>query len=310
MDAYLTTGTELATLLPWCATTLGPVAVLSEHSKPHGGHESSTYRLQSATGLCYLKVHQSRAHWHNEVHAYTHWAHAFGNQAPHLLAVHDVEPLALVISEVSGQIVEATQLSLTQECAVWRAAGDALVALHHLASGPGFGPCLRDGSYAGSAVAAEVYVAAKLSRQIERAVTGGYLHSGELPLLESALAHVSVFAGEDPIPCHRDYCAANWLVDPDGKWCGVIDFEFSQWDLWVADFCRDPDWSWVRRPDLIEAFFEGYGRTLTACEAQQLFIARVEYALGAIVWGRDNAFFGFAREGHAALAHLASQPLI
>jgi hypothetical protein len=80
--------------------------------------------------------------------------------------------------------------------------------------------------------------------------------------------------------------------------------------LWVADFCRDPDWSWVRRPDLIEAFFEGYGRTLTACEAQQLFIARVEYALGAIVWGRDNAFFGFAREGHAALAHLASQPLI
>jgi len=302
-------GDDLATLLPWCAAAIGAVTVLSVQSKQHGGHESSTYRLQSATGFCYLKVHRSRTHWHNEVHAYTHWARAFGNQAPRLLAVHDTEPLALVISEVTGQIVETAQLSLTQARSVWRDAGAALVALHDLEIGPGFGPCFRGDPCADGGAAAE-YIEAKLKQQIERAVAGSYLHAGELPLLEAALAHVSVFAGEHPVPCHRDYCTANWLVNPDGRWCGVIDFEFAYWDVRVADFCRDPEWTWMRRPDLVDAYFDGYGRPSTPHKAQQLFVARAEYALGAILWGCDHAFFGFAREGHTALAFLASQPLI
>lgn len=311
MHPRLTDSHALSTLLAWCAANLGPVHVLSEHSRQHGGHESATYRLHSGAGFHYLKVHQSCVHWHNEAHAYAHWARAFDDRAPRLVAVHDVEPLALIISEVPGEIVETARLSLAQGRAAWRAAGVALVALHHLTTGSCFGPCRRDGSCAGGAsITAEAYVAEKLERQIARAVTGGYLHAGELPLLEAALANTAVFAGEQPIPCHRDYCAANWLVNADGEWSGVIDFEFAHWDVRVADFSRDPDWSWMRRPDLAEAFYEGYDHTVAPVATKQLFIARVEYALGAIVWGRDHAFFGFEAEGHAALAQLASHPLI
>ena len=85
----------------------------------------------------------------------------------------------------------------------------------------------------------------------------------------------------------------------------MIDFEFAYWDVRVADFSRDPDWGWIHRPDLVEAFFQGYGRSLTPREEQQLLVARADYALSAILWGRDNAFFGFEREGREALAHLA-----
>jgi aminoglycoside phosphotransferase (APT) family kinase protein len=301
-----TPNTDMAEAIAWCASVLGPVEVLSDDSRAHGGHESSTCRLRAPAGVCYLKVHHTPAHWHNEVHAYERWAGAFGDLAPTLLAVRDRAPLALIISELPGQIVETMALSPRQERAIWRAAGAALVALHDLGPGEGFGPCRRDGACAETFPrdAAET-VALRLGREIKRAVQGGTLSDRELATVQAAFERVSAFEGEPPLPCHRDYCAANWLASPQGTWSGVIDFEFAHWDVRVADFSRDPNWSWIHRPDLVEAFFQGYGRPLTPAEEQQLLVARAEYALGAILWGRDHAFYGFEQEGRDALVHLA-----
>jgi aminoglycoside phosphotransferase len=299
---------EMAEAVAWCASIWGPVEILSDDSKAHGGHESSTCRLRAPGGICYLKVHHTPAHWHNEVHAYERWAGAFGDLAPKLLAVHDQAPLALVVSELPGQIVETMPLSVPQQRAIWRAAGAALAPLHDLGPGECFGPCRRDGTCVeASPQDAALAVFLRLSREIDRAVQGGYLSDRELVTIQAACERVSVFEGEPPLPCHRDYCAANWLASPQGTWAGVIDFEFAHWDVRVADFSRDPDWSWIHRPDLVEAFFEGYGRPLTPVEEQQLLVARAEYALGAILWGRDHAFYGFEQEGRDALAHLAPQ---
>jgi aminoglycoside phosphotransferase len=297
--------TSMDKAVAWCASVLGPVEVMTDHSKAHGGHESWTRRLLASMGFCYLKVHRTRSHWNNEVHAYERWARAFGDSAPRLLAVRDEEPLALVISELPGQVVEHAGLPSAQERAVWRAAGAALVALHELETGECFGPCRRDGTPAQPCVHdARGYVSRQLGGQIDRAVRGRYVDDDELATLHAACERVPAFDGERAIPCHRDYCAANWLVSEQRTWAGVIDFEFAHWDVRVADFSRDPDWSWVLRPDLVDAFLEGYGRALTPIEEQQLLVARADYALGAILWGRDHAFHGFEREGHAALAHL------
>ena len=145
----LVSKSEMDKTLDWCTSILGPVEVMSDHSKAHGGHESSTCRFHAPIGFCYLKVHQSRFHWNNEVHAYERWVHSFGDFAPKLLAVRDEEPLALIVSELPGQIVENVQMSPSQEQTVWRAAGAALAALHDLGTGEFFGPCLRDGTFAG-----------------------------------------------------------------------------------------------------------------------------------------------------------------
>lgn len=299
---------EFQKALDWCAAVLGPITVMSDHSKVHGGHASSTCRLRTSAGFCYLKVHQSQSHWNNEVCAYERWADAFGGLAPRLLAARDQAPLALVVGEVPGQIVENGQFSVSQERAIWRMAGAALIALHSRECGTRFGPCLRDGGCAEAAESSAVeHVSARFGGQIEHAICAGYVDATEQAVLCAAHALTPAFACERPIPCHRDYCPANWLVNAMGALTGVIDFEFSLWDVRVADFSRDPNWAWVRRPDLVTAFFEGYGWSPTATQEQQLIVAHAEYALGAIIWGRENAFFGFEREGREAISRLAVQ---
>jgi Ser/Thr protein kinase RdoA (MazF antagonist) len=215
--------------------------------------------------------------------------------------------MAFVVSELPGHIVERTPMPPAQGRDVWRAAGAALAPLHDLGPGEFFGPCLRDGTPAEDHPHdAREHVAERFSSQIESAVRGEYVNERELATIRAACALVQAFEGERPIPCHRDYCAANWLVGDEGTWAGVIDFEFAHWDVRVADLTRDPDWAWVYRPDLCEAFLEGYGRSFTPAEEQQLLVAHAEYALSAILWGRDNAFYGFEREGRDALARLAT----
>ncbi len=294
----------------WCISVLGPVEVDADASKEHGGHESSTRRLRTAGGFCYLKLHRVAAAWHNEVHAYERWAGAFGPFAPRLLAVRDEPPLALVVSELPGQIVEDLPLDSEIERSIWRAAGAALPALHNLGPGECFGPCRRDGTCAEEHPQdAREYISQRFGSLIEKAVQGGYINDAELATVQAAYTLIPAFEGERPTPCHRDYCAANWLVSPEGAWSGIIDFEFAYWDVRAADFTRDPNWAWIRRPDLYQAFLEGYaaqgGSPFTPTVEQQLLVGHAEYALGAIVWGRDFAFYGFEQEGRDSLTHLA-----
>ena len=297
----------LVRALAWCESVLGPITLLSDHSKAHGGHESLTRRIQTGEGIAYLKVHDNELYWQREVHAYEQWVPVFGEYAPRLLAVGDKDPLALVISELPGRILETVSLSPATEQAIWRRAGAALSALHALGPGERFGTPRRDGGMNADCLsAAEQYVRQRFGALITGAKRAGYLSPAELATVEAAWERVPFFTGERPFPCHRDYCAANWLVDTHNQWCGVIDFEFAHWDVRVADFSRDPHWNWIHRPDLPAAFGEGYGRVFTDAEEQQLLVARAEYAVGAIMWGNEHAFYGFAREGHEALAHLAS----
>jgi aminoglycoside phosphotransferase len=291
--------------MAWCVSWLGPIRVLSDQSKTHGGHDSSTYRLQTSIGFCYLKVHQSQAHWQNEVHAYERWAAAFGDFAPRLLAVRDEAPLALVMTELPGGVMEGLKLPPSQERAIWQAAGAGLLSLHNLGPGDYFGPPSRDGRHVElfPEDACE-YISQRFGRQIEYAIGDGYVNEDELAVIQAAYDLIPAFAGERPFPCHRDYCAANWLVSPDEAWTGVIDFEFAQWDVRAADFSRDPHWNWIHRPDLLAAFFAGYGQLPAPKEEQQLIVARAEYALDAIIWGRDHAFYGFEQEGREALVYL------
>lgn len=292
-------------LLKWCASVLGPVEVASDHSKSHPGELAATWRLRMGSGCCYLKTHRAPSYWEAEVHAYERWTSAFGCFAPRLLAVREEEPRALVVAELPGKCLEDTQLPVAQKRAVWHAAGQSLAALHNLAAGEYFGPCRRDGTPAEHPICdPEQHVSSCLEDRLDRGVRVGCLSDEELAIVRAALDLVPSFEGEPPVPCHRDYCPANWLVTGDGVWAGVADFEFARWDVRVTDFARYPDWDWISHPDLAEAFFAGYGRSFGPKDEQQRLVAHVQYALDAIVWGSDNAYHGFAKDGRQALQHL------
>ena len=212
----------------------------------------------------------------------------------------------MLVSELPGSSMEKVELSPLQEQGVWQAAGRALAGLHAFAVGECFGPCGRDGACSGAPVRdAKEYVTTELECWTEKGRRAGYLHDDELAVIRTAHSLAPVFGDEHPLPCHRDYGPANWVVSGDGVWAGVIDFEFAYWDVRVADFSRYPNWEWMTRPDLLAAFFDGYGRCLTPAEEQQRFVAHVQYALSAIVWGCEHAFYGFAAEGRQAFKHLA-----
>ena len=299
----MTQGDEV---LEWARREIDGAERVSDHSRTHGGHESSTRRIKTSECYAYLKTHSSRSHWEAEVHGYEQWAHVFGENAPRLLAVKSSEPYALIITELRGSILEDMELEPDRERSVWRAAGAALPPLHDLPSGSHFGGTDRFGVCAGDAASDPIVcLTNRYTEQIEQASRAGYLSDDELKTVHAARELIPSFSGERPTACHRDYCAANWLVDDQGAWAGVIDFEFSRWDLRVADFTRDAHWSWIRRPELVEAFFEGYGRRPTGEEEKQMLVAHTEYALGAIVWGHENAFYGFEQEGRDALLHLS-----
>jgi Phosphotransferase enzyme family len=297
--------TLLEEVLGWCASVLGPVEVVSDDTRDHPGKRVSACRLRAASGEYYLKLHQDPVHWNYETHGYEQWAPAFGVFAPRLLAVREETPLALLISGLPGMILDEVKLPPAQERTVWRAAGQALTALHGLAVGDYFGPCRRDGAPAGTPITeARAYISAEFENWLERGRRISSLTDDELAIVSAVRNLIPAFAGERPVPCHRDYGPANWLVTADGAWAGVIDFEFAYWEVRVADFTRYPNWEWLNRPDLIDAFFEAYGRAFTPEEEQQRLVGHTLYALGALVWGQESAYYGFAAEGRQALRRL------
>ena len=289
--------------LDWCMSIMGACQLVYGDTRFHG--RTAVCRLQTPSGYCYVKVYRQKSSWEREVHAYEQWVPAFANAAPRLLAIRDEEPFSLLVSELPGRITEKVKLPAQQERMVWHAAGRALAGLHDFAMGEFFGPCRRDGACVGTPMNdAMEYISIGFEPWMDSGVRAGYLSDDELAIIRTAQDLVPAFAGERPVPCHRDYCPANWLVTGDGVWVGVIDFEFAYWDVRVADFSRYPEWEWIGRPGLLEAFFEGYGRVLTPEEEQQLLVAHTQYALSAIVWGCEHSFHGFAEEGRQALAHL------
>lgn len=298
-------------ILQWCASVFGTIEVISDHSQEHAGHRATALRLRTPAQVCYLKIHRDPLLWESEVHGYAQWAPAFGDFAPQLLAVKDEEPLALVISELPGKILEEMALSVSQERQIWQSAGQALAGLHNLASGEFFGLCRRDGTRAGPLIIdAREYLLIELEDWIERGQRGGFLSANELAILRAARELIPAFEGERPVPSHRDYCPANWLVSSGGAWTGVIDFEFSRWDVRSTDLTRFPNWEWKNRLDLMEAFFAGYSHAFTPEEEQQRVFSQALYAIGAIAWGEENSYHIFAEEGRQALKHLKRNTLL
>ena len=296
---------SLHDILGWCASAVGECEVLTTDGSVHD--RTAVHRLRTPSAVCYyVKMHRRRSFWETEVHAYEQWAPAFGSLVPRLIAVREEEPLALLLSELPGRSMQTLPLDEHQERMVWRAAGRALTGLHQLALGKHFGPCQRDGAPIGTPISdASAYISAELERETLRGVRAGYLDDDELAVIHAARPLLAAFAGERPVPCHRDYGPVNWLVSDDRAWAGTMDFEFAHWDVRVADFSRYPDWEWMSRPELLDAFFDGYGRPLTVEEEKQCLVARVLYALGAITWGREHSNHGFESEGRQALRHLA-----
>jgi Ser/Thr protein kinase RdoA (MazF antagonist) len=229
---------------------LGSCELLEDSSWQH--HMSTVLRLRDASGAeWFLKCHRDRERYDTELMAYRTWVAALAGGAPRLRAF-DESLQAMIVSALPGQPASwpAPQpgkpgTERTRERAIHREAGEILRRLHD----------------AQPAIAWPDFVAEKIAQfdGLRPAVTA-LLARRQLDAARTEIAKLINIPAPLRVPCHRDYTPRNWLVHGGAVY--VFDFEWSGLDAWVADLARLHLGIWPTRPDLREAFLQGYGRRL------------------------------------------------
>jgi Ser/Thr protein kinase RdoA (MazF antagonist) len=261
-----------------------PLVVHGDHSWPH--RESSVVEVRDAEGtpLIVKQVRNPDA-FEREVRALREWAPQLGEgMAPRLLAAIP-DRSVLVMERLPG---EAGAASTAPE---FRQAG-RLVSRLHAAE-----PTTADADYPARAW----HGVERWTHQVPGVVDATELDfvRGEVRLLESMPA---VHNG----PIHNDNQPRNWLTDSAGT-VRVIDFGRAKRDALLRDFERMQHEEWRGRADLREAFFEGYGRTLSDVEERTLSCIGAVAALTTGLWSRAHGDEGFEQHGWRTLEFLRGE---
>ena len=106
------------------------------------------------------------------------------------------------------------------------------------------------------------------------------------------------------VPTHGDAQPRNFLWDPGSRQAALIDFERAEPGLAVRDLVRLEYGAWDGKPDLRDAFLDGYGRALTADEEPALRDLAALDAVSAIQWGSANNDTDIMTRGYRTLARL------
>ena len=243
-------------------------------------------RVTTANGEKFvIKQHGSRVKHDREVYAYRHWTRALGSSAPELVAV-DAPAMIVITTAFPGQPYPGEGTA-----AIFRQAG-ALLRCFHDAGPPSelvwFHDWLQDRARYWTSQAKTL-----LSDADAGAVASHLAALGEAPVLRGG-------------PCHLDFQPRNWLVSQSGD-VSLIDFEHSRIDLSARDFVRLRFRVWASRPDLRDAFFDGYGRPLTEAEDELVWHLGALDALTALARGHQTGDQELTASGLATLQQLGDR---
>jgi len=244
------------------ARLLGPCELIANLAE-------AVIRVETASGAEFVvKQHLNRTLHEREVHAYRHWTTALGPSAPVLVAVDDA---AMIIAASALPGASPNPSDLTAD--VYRQAG-ALLRRFHEADPPAAMPGYRD--WLRERAAHWASRAAPLLTPDDRAIIRDHL---------AAVGQPDIPSGG---PGHLDFQPRNWLIGPPGD-VSVIDFEHARIDLPARDLVRLRFRTWPGRPDLRDAFLEGYGRSLSPAEDRLTWHLGALDALTALARGYENA---------------------
>lgn len=279
-----------STALAYAARVLGPCDVVKDHSWEH--QWASVVQLRDRTGReWFLKRHRDHDRYVAEVTAYLRWVPTLGNHAPTLRA-HDDSHQAVILSALPGHPAPwpaptPDPTRADTEIATQRHAGALLRRLHsaHTTS--------PQPDYA----AAKLYELELLAHQVTDLLT-----HDELGFARTEIQALIDLPAPSLVPCHGDYSMRNWLLD-DGK-LYILDFEWARLDAWVSDLTRLHLGIWRTRPELREAFLDGYGRELDDSERALLRASAAVTAVWLVIKARESAQRSFEEANRDALHHL------
>ncbi|HOF88698.1 MAG TPA: aminoglycoside phosphotransferase family protein [Armatimonadota bacterium] len=272
-----------------------------------GSVRSGVWKLRAASGDYFLKLHAELRKWHPEVYAYHNWVNAIRPSVPELVAVIEGEGYqGVLITALEGQPLRDRELPLAQVLAVYREAGELARRMHDSTVGSWFGVPRADGQPYGKSWDDPV---AFMKAEFDFWCGKLLQPSSDLDERERALAHwmldrLDVYAGECPIPIHRDYQPINWLVDEAGQFTGVIDFECMQWSLRIDPFFSLWSKHFRQTPGVEEAFCSGYGRNIALENPEQYRVFKVHVGLCTLQYGTALGDAQMLQTGHAMLREI------
>jgi len=280
-------------VVEYAERVLGRCAVVGDFSWEH--RMSRVLRLRDEHGVAwFVKQHRDRDRYDAEVTAYREWVPALGDRAPRLHS-YDHGLRAIVISVVPGTPAPwpppeapAADRQRGPEAAIHRQAGAILRRLHGARA-----PLPRPD------------IGAAKTHELDGLIAEagpGLLADTELGFVRAQVHALNAIGSATMVPCHRDYTPRNWLVH-DGL-VSVIDFEWARLDAPAGDLARMHLAIWAGRPDLEEAFFDGYGRGLDAQDRIVLDSYAALTAIWLIIKARETAQPTFEQAIRSALANL------
>lgn len=276
------------TLLDFAADVLGgPVRPVANLSWPHG--ESAVWRIDGPAGAAILKAHRDAAKARRERAFLERWAPGLAPHVPRLLGARSARPRALLVEHRAGRVDAAPDAPgatrLHREAGAWLA---RLHALPHTDDDP-------------------VDVADAYALRADAWFARVASHLDGVGLREArARVHAALPAlrGRRRVPCHRDFTPRNWLAQDD-RLVAVIDFEHARPDLAEADLLRLSSQLWPVRPELRDAFLDGYGAPEPPPWIEGLEVLE---AVATIAWAEAHADAEFAAAGRAVLSRLLGRP--
>lgn len=269
----------------WLGRIISPTARTVDCSWQHA--QSQVYRIYDAEGIAYLKCFHQQNKFEQELYFYQHCAPQV-SATPSLVAVHEAQPQALLLSACPGVLLQDAELNTGQRRAAFEAAGTWLRSLHDLS-------CADN-----DALSLDRAWQRRADAWMKRA--GIHCAAADIEWAAQQCQSLALLQGEQRVYCHRDFSPRNLLWDHGHL--SVIDFEMSRPDWWLADgerllsSCMQDDRS------LAAAFFAGYGRHPTAQQWQALFACSVLAAVATIAWSIEHRDQVFEDDGRRRLRAL------
>ncbi|GAB2992506.1 hypothetical protein GCM10023080_067990 [Streptomyces pseudoechinosporeus] len=285
-------------LLQWAQSIVGPVHPVRDVSHDRGN--SRVWQLTCAVGVVFAKLAPSPKAFTRDTRALREVAPGMeAGTTPLLLASNPLQQ-ALLLSPVPGHMVKSLSLTPAAQRMLHRQAGIWLRRFH------------------GGAGELSAQDRADAAAEVARAAAGAEKHLDRAGALigpqerRTVRWHAAALGRLGPLPAgyiHGDFQERNWLLDGALPACGfgAVDLERARPHTVVADLVPLACGSWIGRPDLQEAFWDGYGRVLSDEEQWALRCLCALDAASAISWGVPNGDLQIVERGRATLARLEVQ---